>query len=81
VIDLEVVAADLQQRVVHERRVREAGHDGLEVVEGLLELAVLAIGAAVLEQAAGLVLGRVLRGGQGRQEHQEQQGPAQDQGI
>ena len=73
-LHVEVVASDLEQGVVHGVRPREAGDDGVEVVEGLLGLPLATVGPAVLEQAPRLLLGRGLLPGPARRRRGRRRG-------
>jgi hypothetical protein len=67
-LDLGLIAADLEHRVVDRLGVRKARHDRVEVVERLLVLALRVIAAAVVQQALRLLFGRALGPGCGRQQ-------------
>ena len=62
-LHLHVVAPDLEKRLPHGVGGGEARDHDREVVEGLLRLALGAVRAAVLEEAPGLLVGGLLRGG------------------
>src|SRR4029453_7859862 len=59
-----------EQRLAHGVGVREARDDDVEVVERLLRLALRLVGAAVLEQAARLLVGSLLRAERAREREQ-----------
>ncbi len=50
---VQAVAPDLEQRLVHGVGVGEAARDDVEVLEGLLELALRPVGPTVVEEAGG----------------------------
>ena len=72
-LHLHPVATDLEERLAHGVRGREARDHDVEVVERLLVLALGAVGPAVLEEAAGLVVGGLLGEGGRAQDEEEQE--------